>query len=181
MKLTKFYFLILIILSLLVFFSCTKGGNDLNIEISPSDKSLIELASKIYDETELMELAKFSGSIDELNIRYPIECLREDSGNYRVSYLGKGSVVVFLFDDSGNKIIENTYSTQLVKSDFEVLAKGQLLDEVIAVDPNGEYLFLYTGRNDTPKVSSHYTKDGYLITIEYDNSNVIASINKELI
>ena len=67
------------------------------------------------------------------------------------------------------------------KSDFDKLVKGQSLDEVRAIDPNGEYLFLYTGRNDAPKVSSHYTKDGYLITIEYDVSNVITSINEELI
>ena len=100
---------------------------------------------------------------------------------YRVSYLGHGSIAVFLFDSSGNKIWGNTYSTQLLKSDFDGLVKGQSLDEVKAIDPNGEYLFLYTGRNDTPKVSSHYTKDGYLITIEYDVSNVIISINEELI
>ena len=83
---------------------------------------------------------------------------------YRVSYLGDGSIAIFLFDGSGNRLLGSTYSTQLLKSDFDGLVKGQSLDEVRAIDPNGEYLFLYTGRNDTPKVSSHYTKDGYLIT-----------------
>ena len=100
---------------------------------------------------------------------------------YRVSYLGDESVVIFLFDGSGNRLFGSTYSTQLLKSDFDKLVKGQSLDKVRAIDPNGEYLFLYTGRNDTPKVSSHYTKDGYLITIEYDASNVITSINEKLI
>ncbi len=181
MRLTKYYFLIFIIVMLLVICSCTKGGSDLNIEISPPDKSLVDLASKIYEETELLELMKFSGSLNELNIKYPIECLREDNGMYRVSYLGDESVVIFLFDGSGNRLFASTYSTQLLKSDFDKLVKGQSLDKVRAIDPNGEYLFLYTGRNDTPKVSSHYTKDGYLITIEYDVSNVITSINEKLI
>ena len=81
---------------LLVMCSCTKGGSDLNIEISPPDKSLVDLASKIYDETELLELTKFNGSLNELNIKYPIECLREDNGMYRVSYLGDGSIAIFL-------------------------------------------------------------------------------------
>lgn len=166
---------------LLVIFSCKKGDNDLNIEISSPDKSLVDLASKIYDEAELLELTKFNGSLNRLNIKYPIECLRQDNGMYRVSYLGDGSIAIFLFDGSGNRILGSTYSTQLLKSDFNGLVKGQSLDEVRAVDPNGEYLFLYTGRNDTPKVSSHYTKDGYLITIEYDASNIIVSINKDLI
>lgn len=181
MRLTKYYSLISVIVMLFVMCSCAKGGSDLNIEISPPDKSLVDLASKIYDETELLELTKFNGSLNELNIKYPIECLREDNGMYRVSYLGNGSIAIFLFDNSGNRLFGSTYITQLLKSDFDGLVKGQSLDEVKAIDPDGEYLFLYTGRNDTPKVSSHYTKDGYLITIEYDVSNVIISINNELI
>ena len=181
MRLTKYYFLTFVMVMLLVICSCTKGGSNLNIEISPSDKSLVDLASKIYDETELLEITKFNGSLNELNIKYPIECLRKDNGMYRVSYLGDVSIAIFLFDGSGNRISGNIYSTQLLKSDFDGLVKGRSLDEVRAIDPNGEYLFLYTGRNDTPKVSSHYTKDGYLITIEYDVSNVIISINDELI
>ena len=156
-------------------------GSDLNIEISPPDKSLVDLASKKYDETEFLELMKFNGSLNELNIKYPIECLQEDNGMYRVSYLGAERAVIFLFDGSGNRLFGSTHSTRLLKSDFDKLVKGQSLDDVRAIDPNGEYLFLYTGRNDTPKVSSHYTKDGYLITIEYDISNVITSMNEKLI
>ena len=166
---------------LLVFCSCAEGGIALNIETSPPDKSLVDLASKRYDETELLELTKFNGSLNELNIKYPIECLREDNGMYRASYLGDESIAIFLFDNSGNSLFVDTHSTQLLKSDFAKLVKGQSLDEVREMDPNGEYLFLYTGRNDTPKVSSHYTKDGYLITIEYDTSNVIIRINAELL
>ena len=74
----------------------------------------------------------------------------------------------------------NIHRTTLFKSDFDRVAVGQSLDEVRAFDPNGEYIFLYTG-SGTPRVSSHYTKDGYCITIEYDVSNTIISINKGLI
>ncbi len=161
--------------------SCVKGGSDLNIGISPSDKSLVDLASKIYYETELFYITSFNGSLNELSIKYPIECLRNVNGMYRVSYLGDVSIALLLFDSSGNNIFGNVYSTQLLKSDFNGLVKGQLLDDVRSIDPNGEYLFLYSGRNDTPKLSSHYTKDGYLITIKYDVLNVIISINYELI
>ena len=153
----------------------------MNIEISQPDKSLADLASKTYDETDLSELAEFNGLLNELNTKYPIECLRKDNGVYRVSYLDDERIAVLLFDSSGNKILGNTYRTQLLKSDFNGLAKGQSLDAVRAIDPNGEYLFLYTGRNDTPKESLHYTKDGYLITIQYDASCSIISINEELI
>lgn len=181
MRLKKSFALISIMILLLLLCSCAKGGSDLKIETSPSDKSLTDLTSKIYDEPQLSELMKFNGSIDELNAQYPIECLRENNGIYRVAYLGDGSIAVLLFDNYGNKFWGNIYNTQLLKSDFEGLTKGKPLEEVRKIDPNGEYLFLYTGRNDTPKVSYHYTKDWYLITIEYDASSSILSINEELI
>ena len=84
MRLTKYFFLIFLTVMLLMICSCTKGGSDLNIEISPPDKSLVDLASKTYDETELLELMKFDGLLNELNVKYPIECLRKDNGMYRI-------------------------------------------------------------------------------------------------
>ena len=182
MRLTKYYFLVFTIVMLLVICSCSKGGNDLNIEISPPDKNIVDIASKIYEGTELSELTEFSGSLNELNSKYPIECLRkEDDGIYRVAYLGDESVIIFFFDDSGNSLFGRTYNR--VQSDFDKLVKGQTLGEVMAFDPDGDYLFLYTGRNDLPRISSHYTKDGYLIYIEYDDSKdgIITSITEELI
>ena len=181
MRFLKNNTIITLIMLISLLCACAKGENDLNVEIPPSDNSLIDLASTTYDESQLLEIVKFSGSIDELNTQYPIECIRVDSGTYRVSYLGDESIAVLLYDDSGDKLFGNVYSTQRLRSDFYGLVKCQSLEEVRAVDPDGEYLFLYTGRNDTPKVSSHYTKDGYVITIEYSAENTIISINEELI
>ena len=48
----------------------------------------------------------------------------------------------------------------------------------MAKDPDGEYLFLYTGRNDQ-RYSSHYTMDGYLIIIEWSNENTVETIHIE--
>lgn len=181
MRLIKYLSLILLIMILLASCSYSKGGYDLKIKISPSNKSLVDLVSRLYDESQLLDLVKFNGSIDELNDRYPIECLRENNDTYRVAYLGEESVAVLLFDNDGKKLLGNVYKIQLSKNDFSSLTKGQSLEKVREIDPNGEYLFLYTGRNDIPKVSSHYTKDGYLIAIKYDNSNNILSINEDLI
>lgn len=210
MKLIKHFSLSSLIILLLLFCSCTNNGSNIIenlpspptnegnnltdeapnafangesnmiVEVSPSDKSLTDLATQTYDERQLTELAQFGGAINELNEKYPIECMRKGNDTYRVSYLGDGSIAVLVFDNSGNKLLGNTYSVQLSKSDFDGLENGQLLEEVQALDPNGEYLFLYTGRNDIPRESSHYTIDGYLITIEYDDSNAIIGIIEEL-
>ena len=111
---------------------CSRSIETVSYTHLPPDKSLVDLASKIYDETELLELMKFNGSLNELNIKYPIECLQEDNGMYRVSYLGDESVVIFLFDGSGNRLFGSTHSTRLLKSDFDKLVKGQSLDDVRA-------------------------------------------------
>lgn len=177
----KYLSITLVLMSVWLLCACAKGGADLDIEVSSSKKTLVELATITYNEVELLEIARFDGSIDELNARYPVECLRDKGGKYRASYLGNGSVVVIMFDNSGNKLLGNIYSTQQFKSCFDGLEKGQSLEKVREIDPHGEYFFLYTGRNDIPKVSSHYTKDGYLITIGYDDSNSIISVEEELI
>ena len=163
--------------------SCVTADNDLKIKISPSVESLIKLSSKIYEDSKLSEIANFNGSLSEIDIdiEYPIECIRKNGEYYRVSYLGSEKVAVLVFDNFGNKISGSVYSIQKSESDFRGLDKGQSLQDVKTIDPHGEYLFLYTGRNDTPKISYHYTRDGYLISIEYDDSNTITNVKKELL
>lgn len=168
-------------LLLLILFCCVKGEDNMQFDISSPNKRLVDLSSVIYDEQQILEIVNFNGSINEINTKYPIECLREDNGRYRASYLGDGCIAVIFFDNSGNKLLGNIYSPQLLKADFDGLKKGQLIEEVKRMDPRGKYLFLYTGRNDIPKTSSHCTQDGYFITIEYDDFNRIISINEKLI
>ena len=179
MRLNKYISIIILLFCFLC--SCAKGGSNLGIKTSSPDKTLAELSSKTYDESQLSEIIKCTGSINELDAQYPIECLRKTEGTYRAAFLGDGRIAVILFDESGNRILGNIYSALQKKSDFSCLAKGQSLEDVKKVDPNGEYLFRYSGRDDTPKVSTHYTKDGYLIVIQYDSSDIIVNIAEELI
>lgn len=184
--LKKLFSLAFILLALFVVYSCTEGGNSLIIKISPSDKSLIELVSETYDETQLMDIVSFDGSLNDLNTKYPIECLRDYNGMYyRVAYLGNDSIAILTFDRSYNKLFGRIYSASLSKTDFDKLTKGMSLDEVRSIDTNGEYLFLYTGRNDLNE-SFHCTKDGYFYAIEYvyDESMkswIVSEIKIELI
>ena len=183
--LKKLSLLACVLLTLSAVCSCTEGGNGLSIEISPSDKSLIELASETYNETQLMNIVSFDGSLNDLNAKYPIECLRDRNGMYQAVYLGNGSIAILTFDRSYNKDFGRIYSASLSKTDFDKLAKGMSLDEVRSVDPNGDYLFLYTERNDLNE-SFHCTKDGYFYAIEYvyDESMkswIVSEITSELI
>ena len=77
MRFKKYLFLIAMAALLFLSCSCAKGGK---IEISPSDKSLVDLASTTYDTQVLSNIIGFNGSMRELNDKYPIECLRKDGG-----------------------------------------------------------------------------------------------------
>lgn len=173
-------FLLFIIL-LLVLSSCCKGESDITEKICSPDKNITELVSKKYSNSQLFSIAQHEVTMDELNKQYPIECLRKIGNTYRAAYLGNDSVAVIYFDSSKNRIFGKVYSLYLTKADFNELVTGQLLEDVKKIDPQGEYLFLYTGSNDAPKISTHYTKDGYLITVEYDESNTILSVTTSLI
>ena len=170
-----------LIMLLFMLCSCNKVGYDLTVKIASSDKSLVDLASVVYDESQLSEIIASDCLINELNAKYPIECLRRCNDMFRVSYRGNACVAVLLFDNSGKMLNGSIYTVKLSKSDFDGLSKGKSLEDVRTADPDGVYSFLYTGRNDIPKASAHYTKDGYLIKIEYDDSNTIISISAELI
>ena len=179
MRILKKLFVIIVLLCLLC--SCAKGDENIKMQLSPQDKSLGELSTKIYDEAELTTIAWFVGSIQELDANYPIECIRKTPTGYRVSYYGKTDLTSILFDTAGQKIIGNVHKMSKSKSSFDVLSIGKSLEDVMELDSDGSYLFLYTGRNDIPKQSTHYTMDGYLITIEYDEGNFISNIKTELI
>lgn len=173
-----------ILAALLVVFalcSCRKEENALNVELSPTNLNVNELVSVVYDESQLYDIVQSNNSIDTLNNRYPIECLRKSNGILRASFLGDASVAVLLFDQTGSLILENIYHTSTLSSDFKDLTIGDSLKAVQSIDPDGSFVFLYTGRDDTPKMSTHYTRDGYLITIEYNASSTITKIDLELL
>ncbi len=54
------------------------------------------------------------------------------------------------------------------KSVFEAITPGTSLEEVRTLDPDGQYLFLYTGVQ-LPPGSTHYTEDGYVVAVAYRN------------
>ncbi len=62
------------------------------------------------------------------------------------------------------------------RSAFVSLEPGTSVASVTELDPLGEYTFLYTGRNDVPRVSHHYTTDGYHVAIWYDEDQNLCEV-----
>ena len=150
-------------------------------KISPQDKTLMELSSVVYDDAELIEIAQFNGAMNEFDTKYPVECLRKVGETYRVSYLGASCIATIYFNKEGIKMVGNVYRLAPSTVDFSTLTVGKTLEDVQTLDSEGAYPFLYTGRNDIPRVSTHCTTNGYFVFVMYDEQNTIINISQELI
>lgn len=176
------FFKLLMLCVLCLLCACTPGYNSMETtNIYSQNKTLQDLSTIIYSNDELVEISQYNGTFYELNSRYPTQCVRNTNDNYRVSYLGVNEIAILTFDNTGKKIYGKVHSVSMSKSDFCDLTNGDTLEDVLELDPNGDYMFLFTGRNDVPRCSYHYTNDGYMLTILYDFDNIIIDIKCELV
>ena len=157
-----------------------KLSSEVDVEIVPSDRTLMDVVSLKYSAQQLEEISALQGTMEELDALYPIECVREDNIGYRVSYLGETEVAVLYFDTEGKHVFSHTYKLSQPRSELADISLGQTLEDVQEIDPDGRYLFLYTGINE-PRVSEHYTEDGYYFYISYDEEYTVIQIIEELI
>ena len=165
--------------------SCGKKENEpFDIEkcVSPNI-NINRMFLKKYSQDEIEKIRKFDGTIEELNKEYPIKCVRKyDSDNcYRISYLGENNIVQVWYLANEEKVYPILYKFSCPKKKLEELKLGASVEEVQETDPDGDYAFLYVSSDEAPLISQHYTKDGYLITIDYDDDYKITKINEELI
>ena len=142
----------------------------------------------VYSDEQLTEIAELADTKDKLMEQYPtaytrtVSIVQNNISNAKpaveVIYRGETKVLRLMFDSiSGSKISSHYYNTFCSRNEFDTLEIGQSLSDVQTIDPEGEYFFLYTGRNDVPQVSTHYTTDGFVITITYDKNNVIEKMD----
>ena len=102
-----------------------------------------------------------------------------DNGAQNVAGFFGGTKLLLCYFDADGALLgaqENEYSVQ--SAEFDAIAVGDSLQDVIALDPNGSYLFLQTGRNDQPHTSTHYTSDGQEIVITYDENDAVQEVTK---
>ena len=186
----KKFMCIAIICVLLFLPGCNQTKND-EITTKPNGETQGALQSGeifVYSDEQLTEIAGSNAAKDTLLENYPTTYIRAVSiaqsdlsdakPAVEVYYRGETKVLQLMFDAiSGDRLSSLFHSTFCSKNEFEPLTTGQSLSDVQAIDPNGEYWFLYTGRNDMPWISTHYTTDGFIIRVTYDQNNVIEEID----
>ena len=156
--------------------ACAREG----VQVSDEDKSINELLTMIYSNSQLEEMDRLDLTLEEMHAKYPIQCLREKSNRYRAAYRSESDVLVIYFDLDGKETFSQKWAFAKTKSDFLKFEVGQSLDVVIAFDENADYYFLHTTSAEK-NISIHYTLDGYVFQINYDDDYIIESIYYELI
>lgn len=162
---------------LIMVICCSACSNGNNYKTNANNESLeTEVTSDMSTDDKLREIIKYEGSMDELLALYPTDYYSEFDNFYRVVYYGDYSVAVVVYDLEGNSF-KRIYDINQTKDIYEDLEIGDSLDIVQDLDPKGDYSFLFAGRNDIPRVSTHYTVDKYVVVISYDMNNLITDIN----
>ena len=169
---------------ILLLTSCASKNYDSNIvlgvQLSPDNINIAELSTKKYLDDELNSIANFEGTVEDLNRIYPVECFREFKDGYRIVYCGENKICYLTVDINGVKRFGRVYALSKAKVDFNDVYLGQSVDSVIAIDPKGDFIFLYT-ESVGSRISTHFTIDGYMIKIHYDDSLLVEKIDCELI
>lgn len=156
------------------------------IPVSPIDRSFYELCKKQYMDTELEQIYSLmveENDMAKLDKSYPVECLRKDKDGYHIIYCGKRKILLLSFDQNAafteKPKLESIFFVTKTRGYFDELQPGDPIAKVQSIDPTGFYPFLIEG-SDAPKVSEHFTEDGYHTTIAYDADLNIVSVDYDV-
>ena len=139
------------------------------------------IIKKKINVEEFSEINLYGCTLEEVNKKYTIECLRKNNNYYYAIFSSKQEGWLYiLFELKNNKYVVTDifyYDKPLYKSDFEkLIIDVSQIDDVRNIDKYGnEILF---ASSIEPR-SFHNTLDGYKICIEYKDYQeklVISSI-----
>ncbi|MDE6665204.1 MAG: hypothetical protein K2K14_03315 [Ruminococcus sp.] len=148
--------------------------------------NIIDVVTETYSDEDMFdEIDTEKYTLDELNKLYPVEFIKkykraDDSYVDNVAYMTSYGYIILYYDESGNYVFGNDIIVEKSLKEFDVLNVGDSIDDVQKFDENGEFLFLYTGI-DAPKISQHYTIDGYMVMIHYNSDYSVTEIENRLI
>ncbi len=157
-----------------------------------TEGNVTSLVTNRYSDWTINRIYKLRLSTDELNRKYPVECLRRrDADNltldgeiltfYTSIYMGKTRYLAIRFDSNGNYNGSAKFRIFGLKSDFESFKIGQTTwKEIYKFDKNAYYSrHDYSASHVLPDFSTHYTTDGYMVNISYDSEQYISEITIE--
>ncbi len=166
---------------------CDKRNETGMFNISDESANIIDVVTENYSDEDMFDkIDTEKYTLDKLNKLYPVEFIKkykraDDSYVDNVAYMTSYGYIILYYDKSGNYEFGKDIITEKSLKEFDVINIGDSVDDVQKFDENGEFLFLYTGCIDVPKISQHYTTDGYMVMVYYDSDYSVTKIENRLI
>lgn len=162
----------------LVLYSLYNFMTDMNFGRLHMTQNIHSLTTTTYSNDGLEEIKNFEGTYYELGAKFPGGITKTVGDCLRVSFLSEDRVAVLLFDSQGNKLSGSVYTTTCALSQLSELKVGDSMDKVKQVHPDAYFPIITTGKDRIR--SEHYTDDGFLVTIYYEN-DLITEITTQLL
>lgn len=174
---------ILIIIFIFMMFGCSAHNNAV-VPCSDENLTCLELVTETTPTSELIGIIGGKETIESVNERAPILCLRKRGASYYAVYKVSDSEWDLVYFDS-ERIFEGVsiirISDGVTKKDFDGIGSGSNINDVKAIDPHGNYDFMFASWSGYPRYSYHYTEDGYKIVIHYNAEYNIIDIDKNIL
>lgn len=147
-----------------------------------AEESGFSTVEEIVEYDSLHSFIENNPSYNDLNMRFPIEYVHHNRTNQQALYhTDNGWVLVdFGLDEKCSGFQRISVSEKAYLQDFENIAIGTSVFEITKLDPDADYDFLYASWTEYPKVSYHYTADGYRVTLYYDDNYCLTRIQSEI-
>ena len=174
----RLIFIAIVIVATLCFNSCTQEKGD-TMNILESNISSLDLIKNEYKFSSVTAFLNRNPDINRLNHKYKVNFYKRFSNlYYTVIGTEQGPIIVYFDADMQFNNWEKIAFSE--DSDYESLKRinqDASLDDVMRLDPNGKYPFLYSGWSDYPKFSCHIFKNGTVCLIRYDSSDKVVGFD----
>ena len=150
--------------------------------IGEDENSLQFVHSQVYHKT-VMAWANTRPSLSALCQLVELDFIKETKYSYTTLFHTEKGYVQFEFSKDGSFIFTQhvTFSENVTQEDMDKICLGMSLDAVEKIDPQGQYIFRYTGSNAPPYISEHYLTSGIYYVIVYDENYNVINIGKSVL
>lgn len=172
---------VLTILVALSWISLAIGEDAYLYRLVSENKPLRELVTVTYTYEELQEIDAQKFDYDELNEKYPVECLRWFGWErYRVVYQGDGCYLEIRLQEDGSYSSSWLVVPEHPLEVFSTDLFGTHAYDITQMDKSGVYGFP-SGTTSPDMGSTHFTTDGYRIILRYNQFYSLNGIKIEYI
>ena len=146
-------------------------------------ENCMDIVKQSVSHKILMNAVDEKLSLKDMSKKIPLEFIREIDNNYRSIVKTEQGWVLLFFDSDGTflRIQELGALNSTSKDDFLEVTVGMSVYDIQEIDPKGNYNFMYASWSEYPRMSFHYTSDGYEIIVSYNSRYNVINIYTGLI